>query len=112
MTNPNSSIEIHYNASGCNSRQEVELACGVGIEEKNISENQLNIYPNPSSDNITIETPIKGHLYILNLNGQELIQQQITEPKTQVDISTLLSGFYFIRLTSEKTVQVGRFIKQ
>ena len=30
---PEGSVEIHDNAMGCNSREEVDAACGVGIEE-------------------------------------------------------------------------------
>jgi hypothetical protein len=48
----------------------------------------------------------------MNLNGQELISRLITEPKTIIDISTLPSGIYFVRVTGEKTVEVGKFIKQ
>jgi hypothetical protein len=29
---------------------------------------------------------------ILNLNGQQLLQQEITEPTTTIDLSTLLSN--------------------
>jgi hypothetical protein len=76
---------------------------------------QIPIYPNPATDKITIETsatPTKSQLSITNLNGQALITRQITEPKTHVDISMLPSGVYFERLTNEKTVTVGKIIKQ
>jgi hypothetical protein len=48
----------------------------------------------------------------MNLHGQALIIRQITEPKTILDISNLPSGFYFVRLTGERTVEVGKFVKQ
>jgi len=49
------------------------------------------IYPNPSSIEITIETsaiPTQSHLSISNLAGQQLITRQLTEQKTQLDVST------------------------
>jgi photosystem II stability/assembly factor-like uncharacterized protein len=88
---------------------------GTRVVDLSFTSNTLNIYPNPASTTITIETSDisnKNRLSILNLSGQELITRQITEPKTQIDISTLPSGVYFVRLTVEKTVQVGKFIKQ
>ena len=85
----------------------------AGISE--LKSSQISIYPNPSSDYITIETSAtltKSHLSILNLTGQEFLTRQISESKTVIDISPLPSGVYFVRLTNEKTVEVGKIIKQ
>jgi hypothetical protein len=74
----------------------------------------LTISPNPATNEITIETsttPV-SQLSIVNLNGQELLTRQITETKTQIDISTLTSGVYFVRLTNDKSVEVRKIIKQ
>ena len=46
------------------------------------------------------------------LSGQEIITRPITEPKTQIDINNLPSGVYFVRLTNDKTVEVGKFVKK
>jgi len=72
----------------------------------------LKIYPNPTSTNITIESTTRGSLSFLDLNGQQLVQQEITEPSTTIDLSGLKSGVYFVRLTGERTLQVGKFVKQ
>jgi len=84
----------------------------LGTNDLTAKSNALKIYPNPTTDKIIIPTPAKGFLSILNLNGQQLITHQITEPKTQLDISNLPSGVYFVRLMGERTVQVGKIIKQ
>ena len=84
------------------------------INEKYPISNRIKIYPNPSSDKITIEaskTFSTGHLSILNLNSQEILSQTITKPSTQIDISTFPTGVYFVKLTGEKEVSVGKFIK-
>lgn len=89
---------------------------GTGaIESHSRRLNNLKIYPNPASNMITIESysiPPEGHLSISNLNGQEIIRHLITTPKTQVDITILNPGVYFVRLTGERIVEVGKFIKQ
>jgi len=83
----------------------------VGINE-NKPNNGLIITPNPSTDKITIETQVEGSLFVLNLNGQQILQQELTEPTTAVDVSGLKSGVYVVRVFGEKGVQVGKFIKQ
>ncbi len=57
-------------------------------------------------------TFINGHLDILDLNGQSLITKQATQPKTQIDISELPGGVYIVRLSNDKGVWMGRFVKE
>jgi hypothetical protein len=77
--------------------------------------NALTIYPNPANDKITIQTSKEtsgSRLTILNIDGQQFLNRQLTEPKTQIDISDLPSGVYFVRVTSERTVEVGKINKE
>jgi hypothetical protein len=48
----------------------------------------------------------------MSIGGQQLITRQITRPVTQIDISVLPAGVYLVRMTSDKTVATGKFIKQ
>jgi hypothetical protein len=85
----------------------------AGIRE--LQSSQILIYPNPATDKITIKIlgkPAQSGLSNVNIEGQQLITRHITEPKTQINISTMPSGVYFVRLTNERTVEVGKFIKQ
>jgi photosystem II stability/assembly factor-like uncharacterized protein len=87
----------------------------VGINNISATSNSLKIYPNPSCEMITVENaeiPYIGKLYILNIDGQTLIKQSITEQSTQIYIGNLPSGIYFVRLTNKKTVQMGKFLKE
>jgi photosystem II stability/assembly factor-like uncharacterized protein len=87
----------------------------LGVKEVSSNSANLKIYPSISSDKITIETretPASNKLSILNPNGQQLITRPITEPRSVVDISNLPNGVYFVRLTNEKAVEVGKFIKE
>jgi hypothetical protein len=85
----------------------------MGINEPHVS--TLSVYPNPAMDKIMIETSTittTSHLSILNPNGQEIITGQISEPKTAINISNLPRGVYFVRVTNDKTVEIGKIIKQ
>ena len=115
---PNGTIEIHNNATGCNSQEEVLAACSVGLDEPAVSGRQsaVNIHPNPASTTITISAPTTPEkntfMTIFNLNGQALLSCQITEPIINVDVSGLSQGVYFVKVANERTVQVGKFVKQ
>ena len=85
----------------------------AGINE--LQSSQISIYPNPATDKITIEIAAglaSSQLSIINLNGEEVLTRQITQPKTQIDISNLPSGVYIVRLTNDKTVEVRKIIKE
>jgi photosystem II stability/assembly factor-like uncharacterized protein len=88
----------------------------VGINDKPLTTESLKIHPNPASTTITISTPTtptkNTTLTIHNLNGQALLSRQITEPIINVDASGLVSGVYFVRVMDERTVMVGKFVKQ
>ncbi len=86
----------------------------VGVDKINNSYN-ISISPNPATETITIEVPTTSQhiqLSILNFEGQKLLIHQITEHKTQIDISSLPKGVYFVRITNDRMVEVGKFIKQ
>jgi hypothetical protein len=75
----------------------------------------VSIYPNPSSATITIELPEptpEFQISIFNFSGKEVINHQITEPANVIDISQLPQGVYFVRVADDRTVQVGKFVKQ
>jgi photosystem II stability/assembly factor-like uncharacterized protein len=87
----------------------------TSVEEHKQAGTSFTIYPNPANNEITTETgstPAVSQLSIMNMNGQQLITRQITSPKTQIEISNLPSGVYFVRLTNDKTVKVGKFVKE
>jgi hypothetical protein len=114
LASPNAAIFIEDNAEDCNSREEVEAACGVFIEDLHLS-SVFSIYPNPSSTQVTIEIkaiPTQSHLSIVNLSGQQLLKQEITEPTTTIDVYTLPSGVYMVKVVGEKGVQVEKFVKK
>jgi hypothetical protein len=116
LVSPNGTKEIHDNATGCNSREEVEAACKAGLSD-NSSTNIITIFPNPASTIITISlpttTPVDNTtLSIYNVNAQQVISRRIREPQTDIDISALPSGVYYARITNDRTVNVGKFIRQ
>ncbi len=102
---------IENNATGCNSPDEVAEDCGVGIDENAAFGNGFRIYPNPSYATITVTASAKGTLMILNTGGQLFMSRRITEPATQIDITTLPPGVYVLKLAGNNFVEVRKLVK-
>jgi len=63
----------------------------------------IKIYPNPTKGDITIASTnqIISTITISNILGSILLQEQVNEMQTQINISYLQQGFYFIKITTE-----------
>ena len=84
-----------------------------GIDESNAL--TFSVYPTPTNDKITVETyyfPEATSFAIINTMGQELILGKIIDPKTEVDVSNLPIGLYFLRLTNKGTTSLWKVIRQ
>ena len=87
----------------------------LGINELMAKNAGIAVYPDPASSQITIDisaNKAQGSISIVNFNGQEVFTGQVNQPKTQLDISGLSGGVYYVRLTSNRGVATGKFIKQ
>lgn len=87
---------------------------GVGVEENNNHQQILSIYPNPSSEIITLDySSVKPtQAVIFDITGKVMATINLTSDKTTFDITSLPSGIYVVRLTNNDRVEVQRFIKQ
>ena len=86
-----------------------------GVENQVAGRSSLKCYPNPSTGKITIETSDKTKnrsLSVLDLAGQQVLTSQVAQTVITIDISTLPSGVYVVKLVGEKGVQVGKFVKE
>ncbi|MCK4407656.1 MAG: T9SS type A sorting domain-containing protein [Bacteroidales bacterium] len=104
LASPNGDIEIHDNAIGCNSQEEVEDACHtIGVPDIN-AQFEFIIYPNPAKRELFISSKsgVKiNEVNIYNQLGQKRLQQ--TRTTNKIDISTLGQGMYVIEIVSNKS---------
>ena len=93
-----------------------EEACTKTLGES-IAENTsyLNIFPNPATDNLSIEaTEEITEVNIYNIIGVNVYNEQCTMNNLQLDIniSDFNSGVYFVKVKTGNGETVKRFIKQ
>ena len=84
---------------------------GVGINESVIN-SSINIYPNPATNNIRIENPYQAIIDITNIQGQLIKTTATNGNKTDIDILAFPSGVYFVKVRTEKGVEVRKFVKE
>jgi hypothetical protein len=80
-----------------------QYGTGVGIDENEL--NSLRIYPNPAKDEFIVEVNPSEYpefnIQLLNLAGLEILSKQCSgKEKYSVDISSVKSGSYMIRIKS------------
>jgi hypothetical protein len=84
----------------------------VGISSKNAVPNQLTLYPNPVKDVLQIDTGEFriNRIEILDLTGRIVQQHRIS--RSQINVSALSQGIYFLKLETDKGIVTKKFVKE
>ena len=87
----------------------------TGISEP-VSHQGINIYPNPSSGIFTIEAEEASSLQqadcrIFNLTGQEVMHLMLNNSSTNVDLSSLPDGTYFVKIVTPSENKTTKIVK-
>ncbi|RLD25350.1 MAG: hypothetical protein DRI54_05025, partial [Bacteroidetes bacterium] len=112
---PNESVTVAFVVIGANSMDQLETSADmvqalwdvtVGLEEIGIDLN-LNLFPNPVKDHLTLEINLEESreigFRILNLNGQVMLAESAQKYNTgsqviNIDMSSLTTGTYLMQL--------------
>jgi hypothetical protein len=74
---------------------------------------EINLYPNPAINMVTLDAEIQmQEITIYNIQGTELMNEQVSGTTTNLDISVLPSGLYFAEIQTQKGSLTKRFIKE
>ena len=89
----------------------IALPEAIGIDEANA--NIFNIYPNPVSNSLNIQTdnPHKTEYFIYDLSGRLLQNGSFSQSK-MIDLKNLVEGVYFVQLQMPEGLVSKKFVKQ
>ena len=94
---PNVKIKFNHDAVGLSS----------------ITKKDVKIYPNPTNGLFTVVTEDNdSRIEIYSVNGQLVYSEQVSSLKTQIDLSNLVKGIYFIKVSSDNKVANSKVILQ
>jgi Secretion system C-terminal sorting domain len=92
---------LKLDSNGC------EIAnCSVGIEDNEINEDGITVYPNPNNGLFTIELMDVENttIEIYNIAGQLVLQKKSTRNLTKINLTKHSKGMYFVKVkTGNKT---------
>ena len=73
----------------------------------------FDIYPNPVSDKLNVEaTEAIDNIEIFNIAGAMVFSQKNCSNKVEIQTANLPAGTYVIRMTTQNTIEVRRFVKK
>ena len=73
----------------------------------------VSLFPNPAKNKLTIEAsePV-NQLEIYTINGALVYRQNDCSDKIEINVQNYAIGTYMIRLTTDSTVEIRRFVKE
>lgn len=100
----------------------VILTQGEGVEadvdgegptvDNDENEFAFSIYPNPATDNITVDGITEGaSVTVINMQGSVIEQVQATGTSIELSVNNYTNGIYFIYVTVDGTNTIQKFIK-
>lgn len=86
----------------------------TGINQLQFNNNEVLIYPNPAKNKILVETNgfIADELIIYDINGKVLLTYKPTFKLSEMDISVLNSGTYFVKIRYNHSEKIMKLSKQ
>ncbi len=101
--------------TGCKAYTTVTVNCYTGIGETIAPDkNKVEVFPNPSYDNLTIKmNDMTYHSFaIANSIGQVFIARHLNAIQTSVNVKMLPSGLYYIMLRGAYGSNIQKFMKE
>jgi hypothetical protein len=116
---PNGIIDIHDNATGCTTEEEVDESCGsLFIPE--LTDLKFAVMPNPSSGRFIFyfeSLPHPVRLEIMTNVGQvvgkfHIGNERLTDQGVVWDATVMPPGIYFYRILDERVIAAGKLLLQ
>ncbi len=107
MNNPTLATEACDNL---NDAFEFSFRTTTSVAEKTQASTIVKLYPNPSQSVLNIEAVQPATIEITDMTGKTVLQQSMNTATTQVNISALPNGIYFVKQTGKSGA--ARFVKQ
>lgn len=103
--------KANINTSRSNKKGQVAGVDGIG----ELLSNLINLSPVPTQEILNIKVPVtmlQNNLILRDGMGKMIAQQVITDETTNINVSDLSTGVYFIQIPTEKGMVTKKFVKK
>lgn len=87
----------------------------AGIKKQAVDNPSISLYPNPSTEKITVTLEAydfkPATAKLIDLNGKEIQNTLLENPKTEIDLKNLATGKYLLQIVQENKLYQKTFIK-
>ena len=101
--------------SGCKGTAVVIVAVDpcLGVQNINGSSSKVSVYPNPNSGVFTVElvNGVNKTIEVVDVTGRVVLSNTTANNTTDVNISTLANGVYYVKVKSENVSEVIKVVK-
>ena len=114
----NTTENQRYNVTALWNGRETELSNtiylgpSVGIQEATTQGQAFVSYPNPVSDQLTLQGEGLRHVSLISITGATVFDSAITGNGIVIDMARLPQGLYFLRVQSESGMAVKKVVKK
>ena len=83
------------------------------LKVENFAFQQLKIFPNPAKNNLSVSnaTTIDA-VEITTLIGQTTSTKKVNDLQTEIDVTALPTGIYFLKISSDNQQKMVKFVKE
>ncbi|MCX6296242.1 MAG: ASPIC/UnbV domain-containing protein, partial [Bacteroidetes bacterium] len=102
----------YTDSNGCFAASTDNIFVDVCAGISSISEPLFNIYPNPTSGMLNIETEANENtISLFDVLGNVIYSVKSSSLKTEIDMQNFADGIYFLKVANSKTVSTMRIIR-
>ncbi len=105
-------IHIGANLTSLPCIEEYTLTISTGIKDNRNPKDNINVFPNPVTNDIEIEAPQNTNIEIMSSQGQIMESFVTKNTNTTIDISIFPCGIYFIKAKTANSITVKKLIKE
>jgi uncharacterized repeat protein (TIGR01451 family) len=85
----------------------------TALNNTNFVYNDLKCYPNPVKNSLSISNSSKIEtIEITSILGQNVFIKQVNNLQTEIDMSGIANGVYFVKVTSDGLIKTVKIIKE
>ena len=113
----NTTDNMRYNVTAIWDGRETELSNtvylgpSVDVEENVSQEHALTVYPNPVSDQLTLQGEGIQYVSLITIAGACVYESAVRNDEVKIDMTNLPQGLYFLRVQHENEMVVKKVVK-